>query len=191
MYCLSKIINSLHASINKLILVKNNSHEYLRSLSPAVSDPLQPPGLYPARLLSPCNFPGKNTGVGCHFQLQGIFPTQGLSPCLLGLLHWQVGSLPLAHRFSCMRTQTLPDGSVVKNLPAKQEMPVQSMAQEDSPGEGNGNLLWYSCLGNPMDRWSWQPAAHGVTKESDMTEQLNTTTIYMLKYAYSILEITQ
>ena len=31
--------------------------------------------------------PGKNTGVGCHFLLQGIFPTQGLIPCLLCLLH--------------------------------------------------------------------------------------------------------
>ena len=40
--------------------------------------------------------PGKNTGVGCHALLQGIFPTQGLNPRLLGLLHWQVGSLPRA-----------------------------------------------------------------------------------------------
>ena len=39
--------------------------------------------------------PGKNTGVGGHFLLQGIFLTQGLNPCLLCLLHWQVGSLPL------------------------------------------------------------------------------------------------
>ena len=31
-------------------------------------------------------FPGKSTGVGCHFFLQGIFPTQGLNP---GILHWQ------------------------------------------------------------------------------------------------------
>ena len=37
-----------------------------------------------------------NTGVGCHFLLQGIFPTQGLNPCFLCLLHWQVDSLPLA-----------------------------------------------------------------------------------------------
>ena len=35
-------------------------------------------------------------GVDCHFPLQGIFPTQGLNPHLLCLLHWQVGSLPLA-----------------------------------------------------------------------------------------------
>ena len=34
--------------------------------------------------------------MGCHFLLQGIFPTQGSSPHLLCLLHWQAGSLPLA-----------------------------------------------------------------------------------------------
>ena len=32
------------------------------------------------RLLCPRNFPGKNTGVGCRFLLQGIFPTQGSNP---------------------------------------------------------------------------------------------------------------
>ena len=37
-------------------------------------------------------FPNKNTGVGCHALLQGIFLTQGLNLHLLGLLHWQVGS---------------------------------------------------------------------------------------------------
>ena len=40
--------------------------------------------------------PGKNTGVGCHTLLQGIFPTQGSNPRLLHLLPWQVDSLPLA-----------------------------------------------------------------------------------------------
>ena len=34
--------------------------------------------------------------MGCHFLLQGIFPTQGLNPSLLHLLLWQTGSLPLA-----------------------------------------------------------------------------------------------
>ena len=42
------------------------------------------------------NSPDKNTGVGCHALLQGIFPTQGSNPSLLCLLGWQVGSLPLA-----------------------------------------------------------------------------------------------
>ena len=49
-----------------------------------MSESLQPYGLQPARLLCPWDFPGKNTGVSCHFLLQGIFLTQGLN---LGLLH--------------------------------------------------------------------------------------------------------
>ena len=40
--------------------------------------------------------PGKNTEMGCHALLQGIFPTQGSNPRLLCLLHWQVDYLPLA-----------------------------------------------------------------------------------------------
>ena len=39
---------------------------------------------------------GKNTGVGCHALLQGVFPRQGWNPCLLCLLCWPVGSLLLA-----------------------------------------------------------------------------------------------
>ena len=42
----------------------------------------------------PQGFPGKNTGVGCHFLLQGIFPIQGSNP---RLLHGQGGSFPLSH----------------------------------------------------------------------------------------------
>ena len=53
--------------------------------------------LQPARLLCPWNFPGKNTGVGCRFLVQRIFPTQGLNP---HLLRWQAGSLPLSHQGS-------------------------------------------------------------------------------------------
>ena len=40
--------------------------------SSVVSDSLQSNGLQPTRLLCPWNFPGKNTGVGCHFLLQGL-----------------------------------------------------------------------------------------------------------------------
>ena len=43
------------------------------------------------------NFLGENAGVGCHFLQQGVVPTQGLDPRLLGLLPWQVYSLPLSH----------------------------------------------------------------------------------------------
>ena len=61
-----------------------------------VSDSLLPHGLYPARLLCPWDSPGKNTRVGCHALLQGNYLALGLNLCLLCLLHWQVGSLPLA-----------------------------------------------------------------------------------------------
>ena len=42
----------------------------------------------------PWDFPGKNTGVGCHFLHEGIYLTQGSN---MHLLHWQVDSLPLSH----------------------------------------------------------------------------------------------
>ena len=42
-------------------------------------------------------FPSKNTGEGCHFLLQRIFLTQGLNPCFLTPLHWQMDSSPLSH----------------------------------------------------------------------------------------------
>ena len=46
----------------------------------------------------------------------------------------------------------LPGGSVVKNLPANTGDVGLIPGSERSPGEGNGNPLQYSCLGNPMDR---------------------------------------
>ena len=57
--------------------------------------------------VAPCPWdsPGKNTVLGCHFLLQGIFLTQGSNPCLLSLLHWQKGSLPL----------TSPDSGLIKS----------------------------------------------------------------------------
>ena len=61
-----------------------------------MSDFFRPYGLQPSRLLCPLDSLGKNTGVSCHFLLQGIFPTQGSDAHLQCLLHWQVGSLPLA-----------------------------------------------------------------------------------------------
>ena len=48
-------------------------------------------------LLCPWDSPNKNTRVGCHALLQGIFPTQGSNLCLLHLLHWQADSLPWYH----------------------------------------------------------------------------------------------
>ena len=68
--------------------------------------------------------PGKNTGGGCHFLLQGIFLTQGLDPCLL---HWQAESLPLA-----------PPGKPTLASPYMGVVPGAAMAggaPRDFPGE--------------------------------------------------------
>ena len=54
-----------------------------------------PQGLSPTRLLRPWDFPGKRTGVDGCFLLQGICPSQGLSPHLLHSLHWEVDSFLL------------------------------------------------------------------------------------------------
>ena len=67
----------------------------LHALSLVVSDSATP-WTAALRLLCPRDSPGKGTAVGCHALLQGIFLTQGSDPRLLRLLHWQVGSLPLA-----------------------------------------------------------------------------------------------
>ena len=52
----------------------------------------------------------------------------------------------------------------VKNLLAMQETQVQSLGQEDPPGEGNGYPLQYSCLENSMNRGTWQATVQGVAK---------------------------
>ena len=68
-----------------------------------MSDSLQPHGLQPTSLLCPWAYPGKNSGVGCHFFHQGILLIQELTP---HLLQWQADSLslcwlgsPLSHIF--------------------------------------------------------------------------------------------
>ena len=57
---------------------------------------LRPYRLQATRLFCPWDSPGKNTGVGCHALLQGTILAQRLNPHLLGVLYWQVDSLPLA-----------------------------------------------------------------------------------------------
>ena len=63
--------------------------------------------------------------------------------------------------------QGFPGGSVIKNSPANAGGMGLIPGSGRPPGEGNGNQLQYSCLGNHMDR---EPRGH---KESDTTEQLN------------------
>ena len=67
----------------------------------------------------------------------------------------------------------LPDSSVGKESACHSGDAGSNPNQGRYSTEGNGNPLQYFCLGNPIDRGAWQAAVHGVTKESDMTQQLN------------------
>ena len=62
-----------------------------------------------------------------------------------------------------------PSGSAVKNPPANAGDVSLIPGSGRVPGEGNGNLLQYSCLGNPMDRGARQATVHRVA-ESNTTE---------------------
>ena len=60
----------------------------------------------------------------------------------------------------------LPGGSLVKNPPANAGDIGLIPGSARSPGE---RILWYSCLGNPMDKGAWWAVVHRVMKESDTT----------------------
>ena len=62
-----------------------------------------------------------------------------------------------------------PGGSTVENLPTNAGDMDSILRLGISPGEGNGNPLQYSCLGNPMEKGGWWASVHTVTKESDTT----------------------
>ena len=91
--------------------------------------------------------------MGCHFLLQGIFPTQGSNLRLLNCRGFPGGSEVKASAFNAWDPGLIP-------------------ASGRSPGEGNGNPLQYSCLENPMDGGAWWATVHG-RNELDVTEWLH------------------
>ena len=78
-------------------------------------------------------------------------------------LHFEADGLLLGH-FS-----TLNAGSVGKESACNAEDPALTPGSGRSSGEGTGNPLQYSCLGNPMDRGAWWATVHGVARV-DTTE---------------------
>ena len=76
-----------------------------------------------------------------------------------------------------------PGGSTVKNLPANAGDASWILGSGRSPGEGNRNPLQYSCLGNPMDRGTWQATVHEVQRvRHDLIS--NTTTMNTMNIFY-------
>ena len=62
-----------------------------------------------------------------------------------------------------------PGGSAVKHPPDKAGDADLIPGLGRSLGEGSGNPLQYSCLGNPMDKGAWQALVYGVAKKSDIS----------------------
>ena len=191
-----------------------------------MSNSLRSHGLWPIMLLCLWDFPGKNTGVGYHSLLQGIFLRDrtwvsriaGKILCclshhgsLLDFYSWVQIKSVLTHPspstipcfFSRLFTQSDFFFLSFNLLNTNQGLPWWSSGQESSlqcrgqrfdswwgfpggwdskesacnsgdlgstpgsgrsPGEGNGNRLPYSCLGNPMDREAWRATVHGTAK---------------------------
>ena len=105
-----------------------------------MSDSLRPYGLWPTRFLCPWDSPGKNTVVGYHALLQGMFPTWGLnlclmSPALAGGFLTISSTWKEAYTFKASPLLSLV-AQLVKNPPAMRETWVGSLSFEDPLEEG-------------------------------------------------------
>ena len=123
-----------------------------------MSDSVRPRRRPPTRLPCPWDSPGKNTGVGCHFLLQGIFPTQGSNPFLL---HWQADSLPPGKPFHLAIAAT-----VAKSL---QSSPTLCNPIEGSPpGSAISGILQARTLEwvaiSFSNTWKWKVKVVAVKK---------------------------
>ena len=135
-----------------------------------VSNSLQLHELYPTRLLCPWEFPGRNTGVGCHARLQGISPTQGLNP---GLPHCSRIRYPLSHqgnpvnsvcllRFYCLYLLFLDIQSSQKCMETKISL-LQNSKQVWKQGKAWFNLV---CYINLMDE------KHGMNRRKKINQRV-------------------
>ena len=101
------------------------------------------------RLLCPWEFPGKNTGVGCHFLLQGIFPTQGWNPCLF---HCQADSFTTVPPGKANTHQCSNSSSASDLLWDLEPVTSTLWASVSSPIKGDFSTSW-ECCRNSMRYW--------------------------------------
>ena len=97
-----------------------------------------------------------------------IVTTRNVSRCsqfsTVGGNYTRVRTTDLESYYEARRDGAFPGGSVVRKLPVDAGDTGLIPGWERVPGEGNGNPLQYSCLGNCMDRGTWWAIVHGVTK---------------------------
>ena len=82
----------------------------------------------------------------------------------LKILFYKVHLISILKCIEVYLIWVFPDGSDGKESACRAEDLGSILGSGRSPREGNGNLLQYSCLGNPMDRGSWQAIVYGVPK---------------------------
>ena len=138
-------------------------------------------GLYPARLLCTWVSPGKNTGMGCHAFLQGIFPTQRSNPCLLHLLNCRQVPYCLSHQgspkialllllllllspFSCVRLCATP-------LTAAHEAPPSLGFSKQEHWSG----LPFPPAMHEREKWKW---SRSVVSDSSRPHGLQPTRLF-------------
>ena len=70
------------------------------------------------------------------------------------------------HQVSPYSSQMKPEGviMIIRSNQRIKTMHLDQIISGGSPGVGNGNLLQYSCLGNPMDTEAWWVTVHGATE---------------------------
>ena len=148
-----------------------------------MSDSLQPHGLKPSRLLCPWDSPGKSTGVGCHFLLQGIFPTQGLDAGLLrcrqitagkpGLLDMHVITCHSPHQACSLYTQPTPlVVFIIQCLSASESISLATQTSQTQARTG----------GVPVEDPGWEVSAH------DSSQDPVSSTLQLAKTASSFME---
>ena len=104
-----------------------------------MSDSLRPHGLWPTRTLHPQDFPGKNTGVGCHVLLQGIILTQGSNT---GLQHCRQILYRLSHQGSPVGREWHPPQTQFHSLDDRDELTLRG--REEQPIGLEVSSLWPS-----------------------------------------------
>ena len=170
-----------------------------------MSNSLQPHGLQLARFLCPWDFPGKNTGVGFHFLLQGIFPTQGSNP---GLLHCRQILYCLSHQgspylakllfksdgeirtFSDKQMEKTHSSTLAWKIPWTEEPGrLQSMGLQRVGHDWATSLSLFTFMHwrrkwqptpvflpeNPRDRGAWWAAIYGVAQSRTRLKRLSSS----------------
>ena len=140
-----------------------------------MSSSLRPYGLKPPRLLCPWDFPGKNTGVGCHCLLQGIFPTQGIKPQSPAL---QADSLPSKPPGKCHSCNFQPLSYLLIGLKIKRAQTTWADQSEPSSHDYCWLVLikLYLCLGiKPEPLGHWSAFGDQLLREHCLCESLNSS----------------